>query len=113
MRMKNVAGALLVSLCVAAAWQGLASPVVGQPGSKAISQPTNSLVVTRIGTGQAGKERLVVVDTVSQTMAVYHIGEAKGEIRLESVRNIRWDLQVQEFNSASPTPEEIRAGLKQ
>ena len=41
-------------------------------------------------------------------MAVYHIDRATGALALKSVRNVHWDLQIEDYNSASPTPREIR-----
>jgi len=45
-------------------------------------------------------------------MSVYHIELATGKIALRSVRNIHWDLQMTEFNSADPLPREIRSLLE-
>ena len=44
-------------------------------------------------------------------MSVYHIEQTTGTISLKSVRNIRADLQMDEFNTDSPLPREIRAIL--
>jgi len=41
-------------------------------------------------------------------LAVYHVDKATGEIALRSVRNITWDLQMVEFNSGKPLPQDIR-----
>jgi hypothetical protein len=41
-------------------------------------------------------------------MAVYHVDRASGEIILRSVRNLTWDLQMMEFNSGEPLPQDIR-----
>jgi hypothetical protein len=30
-------------------------------------------------------------------------------LSLKSVRNVAWDLMIEDFNSANPTPREIRA----
>ena len=35
-----------------------------------------------------------------------------GQISLRSVRNCRWDLQMDEFNGAEPSPEKIMALLR-
>ena len=42
-------------------------------------------------------------------MAVYHVDRATGKITLKSVRNVRWDLLLDEFNGTNPAPREIRA----
>ena len=54
-------------------------------------------------------QQVTVVDPKSRVMSVYHIERATGKIELKSVRNIRWDLLMEEFNAVSPLPREIRA----
>jgi hypothetical protein len=60
---------------------------------------------------EGGSEQLVVVDPNQRVMAVYQVDGARGELALTSVRNFRWDLQMDEFNGTSPSPREIRAML--
>ena len=45
-------------------------------------------------------------------MAVYHVDRATGEITLEGVRNFTWDLQMINFNTGKPLPQEVRSGLQ-
>lgn len=52
--------------------------------------------------------QVVLVDPRTQAMSVYQIDRTTGEITLKSVRNVRWDLQMEEFNGVSPTPGDIR-----
>lgn len=56
------------------------------------------------------KQQVTVIDPETRTMAVYHID---GEIVLKSVRNIRYDLQMVEFNGSKPLPREIRSLAEQ
>ena len=60
-----------------------------------------------------GRQQVTVIDSRSLVMTVYHIEHATGTISLKSVRNIRADLLLDEYNTASPLPREIRAILKQ
>ena len=46
-------------------------------------------------------------------MAVYRIDPTAGKIKLLSVRNIQFDLQVMDLNSEKPSPQEIRSLLEQ
>lgn len=55
-----------------------------------------------------GRQQVTVVDPRSRVLAVYHIDRASGALQLRSVRSVGWDLQMEDFNSASPTPREIR-----
>lgn len=52
---------------------------------------------------------VALMDTNRKVMSVYHINKMTGEIVLKSVRNVSWDLLLDEFNGASPTPREIRS----
>ena len=56
---------------------------------------------------------LTVIDPRQRVIGVYHIDLSTGKITLKSVRNIQWDLQVEEFNNVSPLPKEIRSSLEQ
>jgi hypothetical protein len=56
---------------------------------------------------------LTVIDPRQQAMGVYHIDIPSGKIKLLSVRNLRWDLQMTYLNNENPLPQEIRALLEQ
>ena len=70
-------------------------------------QPTGNLI-THVLPADGGPQALVVVDPGQRVLAVYHVDKATGEIALRSVRNITWDLQMVEFNSGEPLPQDIR-----
>ena len=53
------------------------------------------------------KEFVALVDPIQKVMGVYQIDAESGEILLKSVRNVNWDLQLDEFNGSSPSPREI------
>jgi len=57
--------------------------------------------------------QLTLVDPRSRVVGVYHIDRSTGEISLKSVRNVNWDLQMMQFNSKTPLPQEIQGMLKQ
>jgi len=59
------------------------------------------------------RDQLTVIDPRSRVVSIYHVARDSGEITLKSVRNIHWDLQMEEFNCASPRPREIRVALEQ
>ena len=56
-------------------------------------------------------QQVTVIDAKARIMSVYHIEAATGVISLKSVRNISADLMMDEFNTESPLPREIRAIL--
>ena len=53
--------------------------------------------------------QLTVVDRQHRVMAVYGIDSKTQEVTLRSVRNFRWDLQLDEYNGKEPQPKQIRA----
>ena len=62
---------------------------------------------------EEGRQQIVVIDPKSRVMSVYHIEHTTGVISLKSARNIHADLLMDEFNTESPLPKEIRAILDQ
>jgi hypothetical protein len=99
--------------------QGRAQPVPGHhtppfspgqagPGILATPQTTvrpqrrgpqshhKDLVALTVPAGEHA-EYVALVDPVSRVMSVYAIDPDTGEIRLKSVRNVSWDLQMDEF----------------
>lgn len=70
-------------------------------------------LITFATPGPNGEQNITLIDPVLRVMSVYGIDAASGEITLKSVRNIRWDLLMDEFNGASPSPQEIRILLEQ
>jgi hypothetical protein len=63
-------------------------------------------------TAVEGQPLLVtLIDTSQHVMAVYQVDRGTGEITLKSVRNFTWDLQMKDFNTGKPLPQDIRSGL--
>ncbi len=62
--------------------------------------------------GEKG-QMLTILDPRQQTMGVYWIEAGSGKITLRSVRNIRFDLMMTDFNGDNPLPREIRLQLEQ
>ncbi len=90
------------------AWLLMTLPPAGRSHGTAPSEdPSNKvqLVSTLLPTGV---QQIVVVDTESRTMAVYHVEPAQGKIQLKSVRQLGWDLQMEHFNGQAPLPGELR-----
>ena len=59
--------------------------------------------------GPDGRQQITIVDPRQRVMAVYHIDRVSGALALKSVRNLTWDLQIEDFNSGTPAPRDIRA----
>lgn len=58
-----------------------------------------------------GRRLLIVIDTASRHAAVYHVDPASGGLTLKSVRDISWDLAVDEFNAQEPRPAALKKML--
>jgi hypothetical protein len=88
-----------------------AFPSFPAPGSRAAVTATaaaDGLSVAHIELPD-GRQQTTVIDVRTRTMAVYHINPQTGVIALKSVRNLGWDLQIDDYNSGKPQPREIRA----
>ena len=59
-----------------------------------------------------GQQLIVLIDPRQRTLGSYHVDARSGQISLRSVRNIRWDLELEEFNGTEPSPEKIQALLR-
>ncbi len=55
---------------------------------------------------------VTVIDPKARAMSVYHVELATGEVELQCVRNIRWDLQLEWFNGKGLSPPEVRSMLE-
>lgn len=71
------------------------------------ASPSSELIA--LSADVEGRQQITVIDPRSRVMAVYHVDRATGALSLKSVRNVHWDLLIEDFNSANPTPREIRA----
>ena len=57
-------------------------------------------------------QQITIVDPKRRSLSVYHIELETGKIHLRSVRNINWDLDIEEYNASRPLPHEIRLQLE-
>jgi hypothetical protein len=105
-----VLGGLMLSGLGLAAVAVLAAPggARADRGYPAQDTAQGGLLTHSLALGDS-RQQLTVVDPVRQVICVYHIESSTGEISLKSTRSIHWDLQLPEFNTASPLPREIRA----
>jgi len=61
-----------------------------------------------------GRQQITLIDSRARSIAVYQVDPRTSAIALKSVRNVHWDLQMDEFNGAgNPSPKEIRSLLDQ
>jgi hypothetical protein len=106
-----VFGAALGAGLTAAVIGGIASvpTVYATPGSASVNAELISVPLTTVD----HRQQMLLIDPRQRVMGVYQIDANTGEIALKSVRNFNWDMQLSEFNSASPLPREIRSLVDQ
>jgi len=113
---RSLFGALLgAGLVIAAtAGRGSTESAFGGPGDLAniaSAAPQDTGLFTQVTAENGQPLTVTVVDPRGRAMAVYHVDRATGEIALCSVRNLTWDLQMVQYNSGNPLPQDIRNGL--
>jgi hypothetical protein len=107
-------GALLIAGLVIAATAGRTSshPAPDPPGDYS-SRIESGDLITHVTAADGQPQLVTVIDPRARVMAVYHVDRSTGQITPKSVRNFTWDLQMIEFNSGNPLPQDIRSGLQQ
>lgn len=103
-----VLGASLLGGALAAPNTHLTSPP--RTGSATAGAERLTTIVTDLG---EAKQQLIVIDQETHVLAVYQVQTVSGAVKLTSVRNLHWDLQMEHFNGVSPLPGEIRTRLEQ
>lgn len=103
--------ATFVLLTVVGWSHGQSGLPASRPFQGAGADPAGRLITHHIPGGTAG-DHVVVIDPAVQVMAVYQVQRERGELKLVSVRQFHWDLQVTSYANEGPLPEEIRAGLE-
>ena len=108
-------GALIVAGLVVTAAGVTANPREGSPQPIAMgrSSGANSQLIALSTCVGEKYQQVTVIDPKTEAMSVYHVDLADGQIRLRSVRNFHWDLQMVHFNGATPLPREIQILLEQ
>lgn len=81
------------------------------PPTLAVAGAQEGLIVLHLD-GAPNHPLVALIDARKRVMSVYQVDSNTGEIRLKSVRNVDWDLQLDEFNGTSPSPREIQSLLQ-
>lgn len=106
--MRTAAYGLVVGLLVAAVLAGTGFPEAHAQRPVPERGLASDALIALSFDGGNNRQQVTIVDPKARVVAVYHIDPASGSFTLRSVRNVNWDLQMEDFNSASPTPREIR-----
>jgi len=81
------------------------------PISNALASETEALIVSTVPI-DSGRQMLLVINTETNILAVYHIETGSGEISLRSTRALGYDLQLEDFNAKDPKPAAIKKMLR-
>ncbi|GAB6165736.1 hypothetical protein JCM19992_17360 [Thermostilla marina] len=101
---------------------GCAIGVVGlfvrgdQPQAAPVAEPrlpaaADGLIALSVEAGPHAQQ-ITVIHPQREVMAVYHVDTTTGQIALRSVRSLRWDLLMTEFNAVNPTPRELESAYQ-
>ncbi len=109
-------GLVLFAVAIVAGWS-VSTPGLlraAPPASETKSWPGQSGggVVALSRPLENGDLQVVLIDGERRVMSIYHVAAESGAITLKSVRNVQWDLLMEEYNGAKPYPREIRALLE-
>lgn len=80
---------------------------------KHVGLPVSNGLIVHAAKTEDGGQHVIMVDPEARVMAVYHVDGSTGKVSLKSVRNLQWDLLIEEFNGGTPSPREIRTLLNQ
>ncbi len=110
-----VLGALVIAGLVITAAAVTANPNEGLPPRPVpnVAYGADAQLIALSATVGDKYQQVTVIDPKTQAMSVYHIDLADGKVRLKSVRNFHWDLQMVHLNGVAPLPREIQALLEQ
>lgn len=108
-------GALVIAGLVVTAAVVTANPNDESPQPAAFGQVLTAdgrLIALSASVGDK-YQQVTLIDPKTEVMSVYHVDLADGKIRLRSVRNFHWDLQMVHLNGTTPLPREIQTLLEQ
>src|SRR5262245_45242300 len=107
--MRAIVGGFVAALAVLVfAAVGFPEAQAQRPASQDRQASASDLIALSQDAGD-GRQQLTVIDSKQRVMAVYHVDRVSGALSLKSVRNLNWDLLIEDFNSDKPTPREVRA----
>jgi hypothetical protein len=84
----------------------------GTPPTAVAAAAGSEMIVVPTSLGDR-EQMLTIVDPRQRVLCVYHIDLATGKIALRSVRNIQWDLRINDLNNEKPLPQEVQTLVEQ
>jgi hypothetical protein len=105
------AGLVIAILAGRGESQGPLGQATGAAITRSYAPAQGGELISHFGGADGQPLALTVIDPREQWIGVYHVDRASGEITLKSARKYTWDLQLIDFNSGKPLPQDIRSGL--
>jgi hypothetical protein len=105
----GLVGAALVAAVFAG--RGVSQGSFAPPATRSYAPVESGALISHFGGGDGQPLALTLIDPREQWIGVYHVDRASGQISLKSARKFTWDLQLLDFNSGKPLPQDIRSGL--
>jgi hypothetical protein len=110
---QSLLGALLGAVLVVAVTAGSGSSEPGfAPLISTAPLAQTSELITHVSAVDGQPLIVTMIDPQQRVMGVYQVERSTGKITPMSVRNFTWDLQMIEYNSGNPLPQDIRNGLQ-
>jgi hypothetical protein len=109
---RRLVGAFLIAGLVIAAIAGVGATEPSFVGAAATSSAQGGELITHVTAPEGQPPMITVIDPHQRVMGVYFVDRATGEISLKSIRNFTWDLQMVQYNSGNPLPQDVRSGLQ-
>ena len=100
---------VVLTLIVVGVTSSSTPPAFGELKLRPNARDQDGSLVAFDATSSEGLRQIVIIDSRKRAVSVYHVDGATGEISLRSVRNIQWDLELDEFSAGSPPIKEVRA----
>lgn len=105
-----------VALAAVVVLAGLTGSLLGYPTGAAeqfsppplVTQGESSGLIALASPPTGEVQQFTVVDPATRAMAVYHVNLKSGQIELKSARNLRFDLQLEDYNGVTPKAKEVR-----
>ena len=108
-----VIGASIAACLVVAVWGGFADSreASAQRAAPHDAVANEGLIAFTATAGDNGQQ-ITIIDPQQRVMGVYWV-DNEGKLALKSVRKIRWDLQMVDFNGVNPQSREVRSLVEQ
>ncbi len=105
------AAGLVIAVLAGTGWTDPGYNIPGPVATGVVLEQEGRGLITHLSGVDGQPLVLTVIDPRAQWIGVYHIDRSSGSLTLKSARKISWDLDLVDYNTGKPLPQEIRSGL--